>query len=63
VKKVAMIVIFAGLLWTPRLVLAQSTTASPLSHVPLQKTIGQVSMTQVVPSLIVFNSQGVTLQP
>src|SRR5262245_61725230 len=50
----------AALLW-PGLALAQSTTSSPSRHVPLQKTIGQVS-TAVVPSLIVFNSQGASLQ-
>jgi hypothetical protein len=57
-NRITMIVAIAGLLWTPGLALAQSTTASPPSHVPVQKTIGQVSTPQVVPSLIVFNSQG-----
>jgi hypothetical protein len=41
-------------------VYAQSTTSMP-PHVPLQKTIGQ-SKTDVVPSLIVFNAQGASLQ-
>jgi hypothetical protein len=40
---------------------AQSATAIP-PHVPLQKTIGQAKKTEVVPSLIVFNSRGASLQ-
>jgi len=43
------------------LALAQQSPPSMPPHVPLQKTIGQPK-TEVVPSLIVFNSQGVTLQ-
>ena len=39
---------------------AQSTTTTP-AHVPLQKTIGQ-SKPQVVPSLIVLNARGASLQ-
>ena len=56
-----MSVTVAALLWLPGLALAQSATSSASPHVPLQKTIGQVSST-VVPSLIVLNSQGVSLQ-
>jgi hypothetical protein len=40
---------------------AQSSTAAP-PHVPLQKTIGQATKTEVVPSLIVFNARGASLQ-
>ena len=38
--------------------------ASPPAHVPLQKTIGKTTKAQseVVPSLIVFNSRGASLQ-
>jgi hypothetical protein len=48
---------FLGL---PQGVFAQSTTPAP-AHVPLQKTIGQ-SKPQVVPSLIVLNARGASLQ-
>jgi hypothetical protein len=51
----------AGLLAAPQLALAQSATGSPAPHVPLQKSIGQVAKAQVVPSLIVLNSQGASL--
>jgi len=50
----------AALVWLPRSGFAQSPTAVP-PHVPLQKTIGQAK-TDVVPSLIVFNAQGASLQ-
>jgi hypothetical protein len=50
----------AGMLSIPQSGLAQSATAI-LPHVPLQKTIGQAK-TEVVPSLIVFNAQGASLQ-
>ena len=49
-----------GILGAPHAVFAQSSTAMP-PHVPLQKTIGQAK-TEVVPSLIVFNSRGASLQ-
>jgi hypothetical protein len=55
-----MTIIFAGLVCIPRAVFAQSTSNMP-SHVPLQKTIGQVG-TEVVPSLLVFNAHGAELQ-
>ena len=41
--------------------LAQTQAASPQQHVPLQKTIGQ-GKAEVVPSLIVINANGATLQ-
>lgn len=50
----------AGMLCVPHSGFAQSTTTMP-PHVPLQKTIGHAK-TEVVPSLIVFNSRGVSLQ-
>ena len=49
-----------GILFASQSSFAQSGTAIP-PHVPLQKTIGQ-SKTEVVPSLIVFNAQGASLQ-
>jgi hypothetical protein len=49
----------ASFLYVPLQSFAQSPNIPP--HVPLQKTIGQVG-SQVVPSLIVFNSQGAALQ-
>ena len=51
---------FAAVLWLPRSGFAQSSTAMP-PHVPFQKTIGQAK-TEVVPSLIVFNARGASLQ-
>jgi hypothetical protein len=50
-----------GALGTPGLALAQTSPAAP-PHVPLQKTIGGATKTEVVPSLIVFNSRGASLQ-
>lgn len=41
--------------------LAQAPPAAPSQHVPLQKTIGQ-GKAEVVPSLIVLNASGATLQ-
>jgi hypothetical protein len=41
--------------------LAQSAPATPAPHVPLQKTIGETAKSNVVPSLIVLNSQGASL--
>ena len=56
-------VIVIGALSAPGFAFAQTATAaSPPPHVPLQKTIGAVAKPEVVPSLIVFNSRGVTLQ-
>jgi hypothetical protein len=52
--------IFAGaLIWSSGFAFAQTATAPP--HVPLQKTIGQAKP-QVVPSLIVLNARGASLQ-
>jgi hypothetical protein len=48
-----------ALIYAPTFVSAQ-TAADVRKHVPLEKTIGQAS-TEVVPSLIVFNSRGVSL--
>jgi hypothetical protein len=45
----------------PGMVLAQTAPTAP-PHVPLQKTIGGAAKTEVVPSLIVFNSHSVSLQ-
>jgi hypothetical protein len=50
----------AGLLWSPGLAFAQSTPAAT-PHVPLQKAIGQAG-SEVVPSLFVLNSRGVSLK-
>jgi hypothetical protein len=49
-----------GFLGAQQLASAQSATSAPV-HVPLQKTIGQ-SKPEVVPSLIVLNSHGASLQ-
>ena len=49
-----------GLLCTPGLAFAQTATSMP-PHVPLQKTIGQAKP-EVVPSLIVLNARGASLQ-
>jgi hypothetical protein len=43
------------------LALAQTTTTKPPPNVPLQKTIGQAKP-EVVPSLIVLNARGASLQ-
>jgi hypothetical protein len=50
----------AGLLVAPSLALAQTAAPAP-QHVPLQKTIGQAG-SDIVPSLIVMNSRGASLQ-
>jgi hypothetical protein len=50
----------AGVFGMQQIAFAQTGIAPP-PHVPLQKTIGQAK-TEVVPSLIVFNSRGVSLQ-
>src|SRR5262245_19929103 len=54
------VIAIAGMLCAPQSVFAQSATTTP-PHVPLQKTIGQAK-TEVVPSLIVFNARGASLQ-
>jgi len=56
-----MAAIVIGALSTPGFALAQTATGAP-PHVPLQKTLGGVAKPEVVPSLIVFNSRGASLQ-
>ncbi|MGA8975836.1 MAG: hypothetical protein WB496_22085, partial [Pseudolabrys sp.] len=53
-------VAIVGILSASHVALAQSSTAMP-PHVPLQKAIGQAK-TEIVPSLIVFNARGASLQ-
>jgi hypothetical protein len=48
-----------ALIWSSASAFAQTTTVPP--HVPLQKTIGQAKP-EVVPSLIVLNARGASLQ-
>ena len=60
IKYVAIAAAFAALAGTPGPAFAQAPTP-PAQHVPLQKTIGH-GKAEVVPSLIVINSRGVTLQ-
>ena len=60
-RTASLIITVVALLCAPGLALAQTApTASP--HEPLQKTIGATAKTEVVPSLIVLNSRGVSLQ-
>src|SRR5215813_5993503 len=56
----SVVIAVAGILCLPQSAFAQSATTTP-PHVPLQKTIGQAK-TEVVPSLIVFNARGASLQ-
>lgn len=56
---VSVAIAFAGTICAAQSGFAQSTTTP--QHVPLQKTIGQAK-TEVVPSLIVLNARGVSLQ-
>jgi hypothetical protein len=53
------VLVVASALCLPNL--AQAQSSPPSQHVPLQKTIGQ-GKPQVVPSLFVLNSRGVSLQ-
>ena len=55
-----MVIAIAGLLGAPVFAVAQTTAPAP-PHVPLQKTIGQAGP-DIIPSLIVLNSRGATLQ-
>ena len=58
--KVSLPIVVMGLMCLPGIALAQ--TAAPAGkHVPLQKTIGQAKP-EVVPSLIVMNSRGATIE-
>src|SRR5215470_5825285 len=52
--------IIAFLLWSLAPALAQTASSTP-QHVPLQKTIGQADP-DIVPSLIVMNAHGASLQ-
>jgi hypothetical protein len=52
--------IIALLLWGAAPALAQNTSSTP-QHMPLQKTIGQAKP-EIVPSLIVMNARGASLQ-
>ena len=61
VTGVAALVCAAGLALAQSTTPSPSATAAPPPHVPLQKTIGQAKP-QIVPSLIVMNSRGATLQ-
>jgi hypothetical protein len=55
--------VVAGLVFSTKLGFAQTATTTP-PHVPLQKSIGQAkdAKPEVVPSLIVLNARGATLQ-
>ena len=55
------VVTVVSVLCTSGIALAQTAPPAP-PHVPLQKTIGGVTKPEVVPSLIVLNAQGVSLQ-
>jgi hypothetical protein len=55
-----MLITVAAFLLVPALALAQSAAPAP-QHVPLQKTIGQAG-SDIVPSLIVMNARGASLQ-
>ena len=55
------VAIVVSVLCVPGIAIAQTASAAP-PHEPLQKTIGATAKTEVVPSLIVFNSRGVSLQ-
>jgi hypothetical protein len=60
-RNTLLVAIVVGAFSTPGFALAQTATPAP-PHVPLQKTIGGVAKPEVVPSLIVFNSRGASLQ-
>lgn len=55
------LIALAGVFVTGAPAFAQ-TTSNPPPHAPLQKTIGTVAKPDVVPSLFVINSRGVSLQ-
>lgn len=55
-----MSLVAGALIWSSAFASAQTAAVPP--HVPLQKTIGQSKKTEVVPSLIVFNSRGASIQ-
>src|SRR5690606_24227755 len=58
-NRIASLAIFAGGLALATGAMAQDAVKKP--HVPLEKTIGQVTPTGLVPSLAVINSAGATL--
>lgn len=55
-------ILLAGAVLTGASPTFAQTAANPPAHVPLQKTIGAVAKPDVVPSLFVINSRGVSLQ-
>jgi hypothetical protein len=55
------VILAAGLFAAPNTALPQSGTTAP-AHVPLQKTIGQTSGSDIEPSLIVMTARGASLQ-
>jgi hypothetical protein len=64
IKRIAYVAIaITGLVYTSGLTFAQTATTTP-PHVPLQKAIGQAkdAKPEVVPSLIVLNARGASLQ-
>ena len=61
-RSLLMVAGIIGLLCAPTLAFAQSAPMKPVNHVPLQKSIGQVRQPEIVPSLIVLNSEGATLK-
>jgi len=59
-KYLAHAALFGGMIAAAGLASAQETAKKP--HVPLQKTIGQVTQTAPEPSLAVMNSDGAKLE-
>ena len=60
IRTISAAIAVVSIFCVPQSGFAQSTTGMP-QHVPLQKTIGQAK-TEVVPSLIVLNARGASLQ-
>ena len=58
--RIACLIVAAAALCAPVTLLAQTATTAP-PHIPLQKSIGQAGP-DIVPSLIVMNSRGATLE-
>ena len=57
IKQIACFTVLAGaLIWATGTTWSQDTPKKP--HIPLQKTIGEVTATAPVPSLFVLNSGG-----
>ena len=59
-RRASNLLFIGGLLLTPGIALSQDATTKP--HVPLEKTIGQVTPTGPVPSLAVLNAAGAKLE-